>query len=152
MLYTISLPQLKPPYSALLNRPVCFRTRQDNGHEAAESGLVTNENGGLMAARPAAGSQVFLNAGADGNLWVQLERQFKSRGGFLSAIRRADENPAAFATVGQMVAQPLRHLARLFLAAWGEPALGIGLAWLGVFGFGVAPEYEVHGAELITSS
>ena len=93
-----------------------------------------------------------LYTGTDSKLWFQLERQFEGGGGFLGAIRRADEDTAALAAMGQMVAQPVRHLARLFLSARGEAALGIGLAWLGVFGFGVAPEYEVHGAELITSS
>ena len=113
---------------------------------------MTNKENGLAIFRPTTGSQMVANTGVECDLGFQLERQLKGRGSFLSAIRWADENAAALAAMGQMVAQPVRHLARLLLAARGESALGVGLARLGVFGFGVAPEYEVHGAELITSS
>jgi hypothetical protein len=58
----------------------------------------------------------------------------KGAGSLLGARRRADENAGA---LGQLRMQPLRHAARLLLAAFGESACEIRTTH---FGLGMPPE------------
>lgn len=105
---------------------------------------MTNDEDGagalalFAAVRPADGGEQARCVGLGAEAFVGFERQAEGLGRLLRADGGADEDAQVLRGVRF---QPLAHLSCLLFAARGEFALQVGRAF---FGFGVAPEQEVH--------
>lgn len=92
----------------------------------------------FAAVGPVDGGKQVVDAVARAEAQVGFEGKVERLSGLLAALGGAGDDAQVFRNVRL---EPSGHLLRLFFAARGEFALDVGDA---VFGFGVAPEQEVH--------
>mmetsp|Transcript_24633 Transcript_24633/g.58178 ORF Transcript_24633/g.58178 Transcript_24633/m.58178 type:complete len:429 (+) Transcript_24633:1326-2612(+) len=145
----LAQPPAQPPDTALLDGPVLLHAGQQLRGQTPQRGLVAADQHRLVGLGPAGR----LDVGADGR--VRRQRRHDAHlaaqgfGGLAAAQRGAHQHPGRRR---QPVVEPGRHAARLTLALGRQRTLQVILTRRDDFGFGVAPQDQVHGRPFIRSS